>query len=116
MHVVFLIRTAVELHRAWHMPLLTSKILQQIKDRFKLIVTWEIGVLKLRFRMDDGIHQLNRKTAYDYDSENQDIFAKIAVALVENRITIHQGKFRPRYCEHWSKKSISREDCLVLQH
>ena len=31
--VVFTMRTAMELHRAWHMTLLTSKILQQIKDK-----------------------------------------------------------------------------------
>ena len=33
---VFTMRTAVELHRAWHMTLLTSNILQQIKDEFDL--------------------------------------------------------------------------------
>lgn len=35
---VFTMRTAVELHRAWHMTLLTSKILQQIKDK---VSAWE---------------------------------------------------------------------------
>eukprot|EP00957_Ditylum_brightwellii_P187353 14269423-Ditylum_brightwellii.AAC.1 len=29
---VFMIRTAIELHRAWHNTLLTAKILQQLKD------------------------------------------------------------------------------------
>jgi len=36
--MIFSIRTAVELHRAWHMSLLTSKILQQLKDRFRYVV------------------------------------------------------------------------------
>ena len=30
--IMFVMRTAIELHRAWHMTLLTSKILQQVKD------------------------------------------------------------------------------------
>ena len=29
----FMVRTASELHRAWHMTLLTHKVLQQIKDK-----------------------------------------------------------------------------------
>lgn len=29
--IIFTMRTAVELHRAWHMTLLTAKILQQLK-------------------------------------------------------------------------------------
>ena len=31
LRVAFTIRTAVELHRGWHMTLLTSKIMQQLK-------------------------------------------------------------------------------------
>lgn len=71
LYFVFTMRTAIELHRAWHMSLLTSKILQQIKDKFGLIMTWELGVLKLKFRVDDGGYELHRKVPYDYDSEYQ---------------------------------------------
>ena len=68
---LFTMQTAVELHRAWHMTLLTSKILEQIKEKFGLKMTWELGVVKLKFRVDDGGHELNRKVPYDYDSEYQ---------------------------------------------
>jgi len=87
----FMVRTASELHRAWHMTLLTSKILQQVKDRFKIRTTWELGVIKLKFRVEDGRYELHRKVPYDYDSEFQDIYAKIAVALVDGNINIHQA-------------------------
>eukprot|EP00526_Cylindrotheca_closterium_P007251 CAMPEP_0113658378 /NCGR_PEP_ID=MMETSP0017_2-20120614/31678_1 /TAXON_ID=2856 /ORGANISM="Cylindrotheca closterium" /LENGTH=689 /DNA_ID=CAMNT_0000572629 /DNA_START=68 /DNA_END=2137 /DNA_ORIENTATION=+ /assembly_acc=CAM_ASM_000147 len=87
----FMVRTASELHRAWHMTLLTSKILQQIKDRFKIRTTWELGVIKLKFRVEDGRYELHRKVPYDYDSEFQDLYAKIAVALVDGHIDIHQA-------------------------
>ena len=42
---IFTMRTAVELHRAWNMTLLTSNILQQIKDEFGLRMTWNLGVV-----------------------------------------------------------------------
>jgi hypothetical protein len=67
----FMVRTASELHRAWHMTLLTSKILQQIKDKFNIRTTWELGVIKLKFRVEDGGRELHRKVPYDYDSEFQ---------------------------------------------
>lgn len=89
--VVFMFRTGVELHRAWHMTLLTSKILQQLKDQFNVRMTWDLGVIKLRFRFEDGTYQLNRKVPYDYDSEFQDLYMKIAVALMDGNITIHQA-------------------------
>lgn len=42
LHVMFTMRTAIELHRAWHMTLLTNKIMQQLKDCFRLrMVSWE---------------------------------------------------------------------------
>ena len=50
--VVFSIRTAVELHRAWHMTLLTTALLNQIKDKFSLRMTWDLGVTKLKFRIE----------------------------------------------------------------
>jgi hypothetical protein len=68
---VFTMRTAVELHRAWHMTLLTSKILEQIKEKFKLRMTWDLGVFKLKFRVDEGGFEIHRKIQYDYDSEYQ---------------------------------------------
>ena len=69
--VMFTMRTGIELHRAWHMTLLTSKILQQLKDRFRLRMTWNLGVFLLRFRVQDGGNELYRKVPYDYDSEYQ---------------------------------------------
>ena len=88
---VFNMRTAVELHRAWHMTLLTSNILQQVKDKFKLRMTWNLGVLRLKFRVEDGGYELHRKVPYDYDSEFQDIYYRIAVALIEGHINIHEA-------------------------
>ncbi len=71
---IFTMRTAIELHRAWHMTLFTSKILQQIKDKFGIAMTWELGVLKLKFRVNDGEWELHRKVPYDYDSEFQGLY------------------------------------------
>lgn len=88
---VFMVRTATELHRAWHMTLLTSKILQQVKDKFNMRTTWNLGVVKLVFRVEDGGFELHRKVPYDYDSEFQDIYYKIAVALVEGHINVHEA-------------------------
>jgi len=88
---VFTVRTGSELHRAWHMTLLTSTILQQIKEKFNMRMTWELGVIKLKFRVEDGGYELHRKVPYDYDSEFQDLYTKTAVALIEDRITIHQA-------------------------
>eukprot|EP00553_Chaetoceros_curvisetus_P014127 CAMPEP_0204642036 /NCGR_PEP_ID=MMETSP0717-20131115/51467_1 /ASSEMBLY_ACC=CAM_ASM_000666 /TAXON_ID=230516 /ORGANISM="Chaetoceros curvisetus" /LENGTH=700 /DNA_ID=CAMNT_0051662775 /DNA_START=70 /DNA_END=2172 /DNA_ORIENTATION=+ len=88
---VFIFRTGMELHRAWHMTLLTSKLMHQLKDHFGIRMSWELGVIKLRFRVEDGGYQLNRKVPYDYDSEFQDIYMKIAVALMDGNINIHQA-------------------------
>jgi hypothetical protein len=88
---VFAMRTAIELHRAWHMTLLTSKILQQIKDKFNMRMTWDLGVLKLAFRVEDGGHELHRKVPYDYDSEYQDIYMRIATALIDGHIDVHEA-------------------------
>jgi hypothetical protein len=88
---VFIFRTGVELHRAWHMTLLTSKILQQIKDKFNMRMTWELGVIKLKFRAEDGGYELHRKVPYDYDSEFQDLYMKIAVAYMDGHVNIHQA-------------------------
>lgn len=88
---VFSERTAVELHRAWHMSLLTSKIMQEIKDKFKLRMTWNLGVLNIIFRVEDGMYELHRKVPYDYDSEYQDLYTKIAIALIEGHINVHEA-------------------------
>ena len=88
---VFTLITAIELHRAWHMTLLTSKILQQIKDRFNLRMSWHLGVVKLVVRAEDGALELNRKVPYDFDSEYQDIYTRIAVALIEGHITVDEA-------------------------
>ena len=69
LHVAFAIRTAVELHRAWHMTLLTSSLMEQLKEKFDLRLTWTLGVLRLKFRIEDGDYELHRKVPYDYDSE-----------------------------------------------
>lgn len=88
---LFSMRTAVELHRGWHMPLLTSKILQQIKDKFKIRMTWNLGVVKLIFRVEDGGFEIHRKVPFDYDSEFQDLYTKTAAALVGGHISIHEA-------------------------
>ena len=88
---VFMMRTAIELHRAWHMTLLTSKILQQLKDRFNMRMTWNLGLIRLKFRLEDGGFELHRKVPYDYDSEFQDLYMKIAYALMEGHINIHEA-------------------------
>jgi len=89
--IVFVLRTAVELHRAWNMTILSSKILHLIKDKFKLRMTWSLGVLRLKFRIEDGQYQIHRKVPYDYDSEFQDIYMRIATALVDGHITVHEA-------------------------
>ena len=38
--VMFTMRTAIEMHRAWNMTLLSSNTLQRIKDEFGLRMTW----------------------------------------------------------------------------
>ena len=91
LRVAFTIRTAVELHRGWHMTLLTSKIMQQLKDRFDLSLTWKLGVLRLEFRLDEGNHDLSRKVPYDYDSEFQDKYTRIAEALMAGHIDVERA-------------------------
>mmetsp|Transcript_4258 Transcript_4258/g.6354 ORF Transcript_4258/g.6354 Transcript_4258/m.6354 type:complete len:691 (-) Transcript_4258:1309-3381(-) len=88
---IFTMRTAVELHRAWNMTLLTMSVLQQIKDRFNMRMTWNLGVLRLVFRVEDGGYELHRKVPYDYDSEFQDIYHRIAMALIDGQINVHEA-------------------------
>lgn len=89
--VIFNMRTAIELHRAWHMSLLTSKIMQKVKDKFNLRMNWQLGVIRIRFLMDDGLFQLYRRIPYDYDSEYQDMFTRIAYALCHNDLNVDEA-------------------------
>ena len=57
--------------------MLSSKILQQIKDEFGLRMTWELGVIRIKFRVEDGSYELHFRVPYDYDSEYQDIYYRI---------------------------------------
>ncbi len=54
-------------------------------------MTWNLGVLRLIFRVEDGGYELHRKVPYDYDSEYQDIYYRIAMALVEGHIDVHEA-------------------------
>jgi len=97
---VFTMTTAVELHRAWNMTLLTATVLQEIKDKFNLRMTWNLGVIRLIFRVEDGGHELNRRVPYDYDSEFQDIYYRIAMALVAGQINVHEALLYQREAKH----------------
>jgi hypothetical protein len=110
---VFIFRTGMELHRAWHMTLLTSKILQQLKDKFDMRMTWELGVIKLKFRVEDGGYELHRKVPYDYDSEFQDLYMKIAVAYLDGHITVHQAllfQSETKHGKHTAKSGLFLRD------
>lgn len=110
---VFMMRTAIELHRAWHMTLLTSKILQQLKDRFGMRMTWNLGVIHLIFRVEDGGFELHRKVPYDYDSEFQDLYMKIAYALIEGHISIHEAllfQTETKHGQHTARSGLFLRD------
>ena len=88
---VFNMQTAMEMHRAWNMTLLTSRTLQKCSEMVGLTMTWELGVIKLKFFMEDGDFELQRKVPYDYDSEFQDMFMRIASALYNGHLTVHEA-------------------------
>ena len=88
---VFIFNTAVELHRAWHMTLLTNKILLQVKAKKGMRMSWDLGVILIKLRIEDGMYELHRKVPYDYDSEYQDIYMRIAVALGDGEITVREA-------------------------
>ena len=48
-------------------------------------------MLRLKFRIEDGGFELHRKVPYDYDSEYQDKYLRIATALVEGHIDVHKA-------------------------
>ena len=54
-------------------------------------MTWNLGPLRLVFRVEDGGHELHRRVPYDYDSEFQDIYHRIAVALIDGQINVHEA-------------------------
>jgi hypothetical protein len=70
------------------MSLLTSTLLQQLKETFRLRMTWSLGVMTLAFRVEDGFYEIHRRVPYDYDSEFQDKYQKVAVALMEGWCSI----------------------------
>ena len=84
-------QTAMEMHRAWNMTLLTSKTLKKCSEMVGLRMTWELGVIKLKFFMEDGDFELQRKVPYDYDSEFQDMFMRIAGAVYNGHMTVHEA-------------------------
>ena len=88
---VFNMQTAMEMHRAWNMTLLTTKTLKKCSEMVGLTMTWELGVIKLKFFMEDGDFELQRKCPYDYDSEYQDMFMRIAAALYNGHMTVHEA-------------------------
>jgi len=76
-------------------------------------MTWELGVIKLKFRVEDGKYELHRKVPYDYDSEFQDLYMKIAVALIEDRINIHQAltfAYETKHGQHTAKSGLFLRD------
>ena len=53
------------------MTLLTNKVIKQLCTKFHLRLSWNLGVLRLKFRLEDGDFEVHRKVPYDYDSEYQ---------------------------------------------
>jgi len=56
-----------------------------------LRLTWNLGVFRLEFRIQDGGTELFRRAPYDYDSEYQDIYVRLAAALMDGRITVNEA-------------------------
>ena len=112
--VVFVIRCAEELHRAWHMTLLTTKLCNDIKNKFDLRMTWELGVLRLKFRIEDGDYELHRKVPYDYDSEFQDKYMRLAYALIAGNIDIHRALTYQSHIK--SGKHTARSGLFLRSH
>jgi len=88
LRIIFTMLTAEHLHRAWNMTPLTHNVLKQLKKAFNLRITWELGVLRLKFRIEEGLYELHRKVPYDYDSEFQDKFLRLVNCLLEGRSTL----------------------------
>ena len=54
-------------------------------------MNWDLGVLSLVFTVEEGTYKLRRRVPYDFDSEFQDIYHRIAVALVNGQINVHEA-------------------------
>ena len=68
--------------------------MQQLKDRFDLRLTWKLGVLAIGVSaLDEGNHDTStsRKVPYDYDSEFQDKYTRIAEALMAGHIDVERA-------------------------
>ena len=65
--------------------------MEQLRTSFGLRMSWELGVLRLKFRIEDGDYELHRKVPYDYDSEYQDKYMRVATALIQGNIEIHHA-------------------------
>lgn len=50
--------------------------------------------------MEDGDYEIHRKVPYDYDSEYQDIYYRIAEALIEEQITVHEALIYQTEAKH----------------
>eukprot|EP00931_Biecheleriopsis_adriatica_P070430 TRINITY_DN4419_c0_g1_i2.p1 TRINITY_DN4419_c0_g1~~TRINITY_DN4419_c0_g1_i2.p1 ORF type:complete len:615 (+),score=106.70 TRINITY_DN4419_c0_g1_i2:76-1920(+) len=88
---VFNMQTAMEMHRAWNLTLSTSHTLQKCADTLGLRMYWDLGVIRLKFFMEDGNFELQRKCPYDYDSEFQDLFMKMASAVYHGHLTVNEA-------------------------
>ena len=88
---IFNIRTAIELHRAWHVSLFTNRLLEKVKAKYGLTMNWHLGVFRMTFLVDGGRYQLQRRVPYDYDSQNQDLFMKIAWGLCEKDFNVDEA-------------------------
>ena len=61
--------------------------------------------------MQDGDFELQRKVPYDYDSEFQDMFMRIAAALYNGHMTVHEA----RSVDLRKKGAGSLAPCLVQE-
>ena len=64
LRMVFMITTAEHLHRAWNLTLLTSKVMKTLARKFDLRMKWDLGVLRLKFLIEDGLYELHRKVPH----------------------------------------------------
>ena len=89
--VIFNIRTAIELHRAWHVSLFTNRLMEKVKAKFGLSMNWHLGVFRMSFLIDGGRYHLQRRVPYDYDSQNQDLFMKLAWGLCNKDFIVDEA-------------------------
>ena len=46
LRVIFVMQSAIHLHRAWNMTPLTNNIMRELKNKFNLRMTWELGTFR----------------------------------------------------------------------